>query len=177
MIAHRGTDPTNLGALWTDLKGVLLNKYVRQMESASTFAHKVVEVLREVKWEKGVSFQLFCTGHSVGGWLAQITTFVTEYLKAEGNVFLKNNNDQDCSHPHTVVFDSPGCKDMLSQMADKLDLRLDGRSIDSEQLHITSYLSAPNRINTCNTHVGTVYRIFTDLSDMDGLKIVRHCIT
>ena len=67
VIAHRGTDPTNLGALWTDLKGVWLNKYVRQMESASTFAHKVVEVLQEVKREKGVSFQLFYTGHSVGG--------------------------------------------------------------------------------------------------------------
>jgi hypothetical protein len=48
VIAHRGTDPTNVGALWTDLKGVLLNHFVPQMESASTFAHKVVEVLQSV---------------------------------------------------------------------------------------------------------------------------------
>lgn len=33
-----------------------------------------------------------------------------------------------------------------------------------------SYLFAPNRINTQNKHVGTVYRIFIDLSDMDLLK-------
>jgi putative lipase involved disintegration of autophagic bodies len=78
VIAHRGTDPTNLEALWTDLQGVLLNEYVRQMESASTFAHKVDEVLREVSRMKRVSFQLFFTGHSLGGWLAQITTFTTE---------------------------------------------------------------------------------------------------
>jgi hypothetical protein len=55
---------------------------------------------------------------------------------------------------------------MLSQMTDKLDVRLDGRSINIEHLDITSYLSAPNRINTCKTHLGTVYRIFIDLSGM-----------
>jgi ankyrin repeat protein len=70
-------------------------------------------------------------------------------------------------HPHTIVFDSPGCKDMLSQMADKLDVRLQDDCIDLQQLDITSYLSAPNLINTCNSHLGRVYRIFTDLSDMD----------
>jgi len=166
VIAHRGTVPTNLGALWTDLKGVVLNDYVRQMESASTFVHKIVEVLREMK---GVSFQLFFTGHSLGGWLAQVTTFTTEYLTREENLFLLSNNDRDCYHPHTVVFDSPGCKDMLSQMRDTFDVLYDGRSIDIEHLDITSYLSAPNRINTCNAHVGTVYRIFPDFSDMSWL--------
>ena len=166
VIAHRGTNLTNLGTLGADVKGVLQNLYVSQMSSASTFAHNVAEVLREVKREHRVSFQLFFTGHSLGGWLAQITTFTTEYLKTESNIFHKSNNDQDCFHPHTVVFDSPGCKDMLLQMTDKLDVRLHGRSIDLEQLDITSYLSAPNRINTCNTHLGTVYRIFPDLSDM-----------
>jgi len=163
VIAHRGTKLTNLGALGADLKGVVRNEYVCQMESASTFAHKVVEVLQAVSRSRGVSFQLFFTGHSLGGWLAQITTFTTKYLKREGNIFLKRNNEQDCYHPHTVVFDSPGCKDMLLKMTDKFDVRLNGRSIDIEHLDITSYLSAPNRINTCNKHVGTVYRIFTDL--------------
>jgi hypothetical protein len=37
----------------------------------------------------------------------------------------------------------------MSEMTDKLDVRLDGRSIELEQLDITSYLSAPNVINTC----------------------------
>jgi hypothetical protein len=166
VIAHRGTDPKNLGALWADVKGVLRNKYVRQMESASTFAYKVVEMLRQVTKENGTNFHLFFTGHSLGGWLAQIATFTTEYLRKEGNTFLKSVHVPRSYHPHTVVFDSPGCKDMLSQMADKLDVRRDGLSIDIEQLDITSYLSAPNRVNTCNAHVGTVYRIFVDLSDM-----------
>ena len=179
VIAHRGTDIKNVGALVTDLKGILFNNYVEQMSSASTFANKVVAVLQEIEQENKVSFELFFTGHSLGGWLAQITAFTTEYLEVKGDKFLKSVTREEeqqtvqdshgirqSFHPHTVVFDSPGCKDMLSQMADKLDVRLNGRSIDLQQLDITSYLSAPNRINTCNSHLGTVYRIFTDLSDM-----------
>ena len=169
VIAHRGTYLTNLGALWADVKGVLLNDYVSQIDSANTFAHKVVEVLQKVSKmneKKGVSFQLFFTGHSLGGWLAQITTFTMKYLKVVENTFLKSDNIIQSFHPHTVVFDSPGCKDMLLEMRDTFDVRLDGRFIDLKHLDITSYLSAPNRINTCNSHLGTVYRIFTDLSKM-----------
>jgi len=170
VIAHRGTKLSNLGALWTDIVGVIFKHHVPQMGSASTFARKVVEVLRKFNQGKGTNFQVFFTGHSLGGWLGQITTLTTKYLTIEGNTFLKTNNVPQSYHPHTVVFDSPGCKDMLSEMADKLDVRLDGRSIDLEHLDITSYLSAPNRINTCKKHLGTVYRIFTDLSDMGWWK-------
>jgi hypothetical protein len=148
----------------------MFKNHAAQIESASTFAHTVVEVLREANQEKRTYFHLFFTGHSLGGWLAQITAFTTEYLNREGNSFLKNNNDQDCFYPHTVVFESAGCRDMLLQMTDKLDVRLDGRSTDIEHLDITSYLSAPNRINTCNAHVWTVYRIFPDWSDMSRRK-------
>ena len=76
VIAHRGTDRTNLGALWTDFKGVLFNDYVRQMESASTFAHKVVEVLREFNGKNGANFQLFYTGHSLGSLISSLCNFL-----------------------------------------------------------------------------------------------------
>ena len=168
VIAHRSIKLRNVGSLWTELFSVVFKHHASQMNSASTFANKVVEVLREVNRTKGVSFQIFFTGHALGGLLAQVTTFTTENLKTEGNIFLKTNDD-DCYHPHTIVFDSPGCRSMLLQMADKYDVRLDGRSIDIEHLDITSYLSAPNLINTCNLHVGTVYRIFPDLSGMGWL--------
>jgi len=234
VIAHRGTDSNNLVTLIkdvdTDIRGVLFNKFVDQMSSAITFANKVVSVLQKIHQENKVDFELFFTGHSLGGWLAQITAFTTENLEVIGSTFLKKQKiqqreqhpsrtvqeiqdvqkvglaqinplnfqyikenvnkflkkdskrkkgDKHASstvqdnqevthnyHAHTVVFDSPGCKDMLSRKADELDVRLKGRSIFSQHLDITSYLSAPNLINTCNKHVGTVYRIFTDLSDM-----------
>jgi len=158
------------------------------MSSASTFANKVVAVLQEIEEEKKISFELFFTGHSLGGWLAQITTFTTEYLQEKGGTFLKkwkrkqvdspasstvleNHDVRQSYHPHTVVFESPGCEKMLSQMKQTFDVRCEGRSIHLKHLDITSYLSAPNLINTCNSHLGTVYRIFTDLSDMSSLEI------
>jgi hypothetical protein len=169
---------------FTDSKGVVCNNYVPQMRSASTFANKVVAVLQEIQQEKNVDFEIFFTGHSLGGWLAQITAFTTQYLEVERGIFRKKRKTEEHEpltsstvqdghdvrqnyHPHTVAFDSPGCKDMLSIMADKHDVRYYGKSTFVQHLDITSYLSAPNRINTCNSHLGTVYRIFTDLSDMD----------
>jgi len=59
VIVHRGTDIKNIGALVTDVKGVLFNSYVSQMSSASTFANKVVAVLQEIEQEKKVCFELF----------------------------------------------------------------------------------------------------------------------
>ena len=170
MISHRGTKRTNFAALWAEEFGMMFQNYVPQMSFACIFAHKVVEVLQNFYRIKGVSFQLFFTGHSLGGSLAQITNFTTKYLDIKGNTFLKSSNVSRWFHPHTVSFDSPGCKDVLSKMADQLDVMYDGRSIDIEHLDITSYLCAPNRINTCSKHVGTVYRIFTDLSDIRWQK-------
>ena len=42
VISHRGTDPTNVGALWTDLKGITLNHYVSQMGQFSTALYRAL---------------------------------------------------------------------------------------------------------------------------------------
>jgi len=55
---------------------------------------------------------------------------------------------------------------MLLQMKRTIYVRQHGSPINFQHLDITSYLSVPNLINTCNIHLGTVYRIFTDLSDI-----------
>jgi hypothetical protein len=47
---------------------------------------------------------------------------------------------------------------------------MDERVVQLDCLQITSYLSAPNRINTCNAHLGTIYHILTDLSDKGWQK-------
>jgi len=127
VIAHRRTDIKNFGDLVTDIKGILFNNYVDQMSSASTFTNKVVAVLQEIEQQKKVSFELFFTSHSLECWLVQITTFTTEYLEVKGGIFLmklkqKKNETLTSStvqdshdvthsyHPHTEVFDSPGCR-------------------------------------------------------------------
>jgi len=173
VISHRGTEfgfsKNFLLDLWADLKGIVANKYVGQMNSAISFSYKVNEVLIKL----GHNFQLFFTGHSLGGWLAQITTFTTEYFTIKENKFLKDpSHIINEYHAHTEVFDSPGCKEMLLQMESDFDIRSNvlsaGRSIFINNLDITSYLSAPNKINTSNQHLGKVYRIFVDLSDWNS---------
>jgi len=155
------------------------------MNSASTFANKMVAVLQEIEQEKKVSFEVFFTGHSLGGWLAQITNFTTKYLYLEekGGKFLKKLEREEHEpyassavqdgleftesyHPHTLVFDSPGCEKLLLNMKRTFDIYHHGSSLDLLHLDITSYMSAPNRINICNTHLGTVYHICTDLCHM-----------
>jgi len=125
VITHRGTDIKNNGALVTDVKGVLFNNYVNQISSASTFANNVVAVLHDIEQEKKVCIELFFTDHFLGGWLAQISAFTTEYLEDKEGTFLKKwkrEKDEPLAcrtvqdthdvrhsyHPHTVVFDSPG---------------------------------------------------------------------
>ncbi|MDX5526934.1 MAG: ankyrin repeat domain-containing protein [Wolbachia endosymbiont of Andrena nigroaenea] len=164
VIAHRGTDPSSTGALWTDIRGILQNNYVPQMNSAVTFANKIKTVLDEFNKKPNVNLQLFFTGHSLGGWLAQITTFTTKYfiLEAfdESSFFVKSKKVG--YHAHTVAFDSPGSKDMLSKIKSDFDLRhyKDDNSLSLSYLDITSYLSAPNLVNTCCSHLGTIYRVF-----------------
>jgi hypothetical protein len=94
VISHRGTDIKNVGAVVIDVKGVSSNNYVQQMSSASTFANKVVAVLQEIEEGKKVSFEIFFPGHSLGGWLAQIPAFTTEYLEVKGGTFLKKLKTQ-----------------------------------------------------------------------------------
>ncbi|WP_353273619.1 tetratricopeptide repeat protein [Wolbachia endosymbiont (group A) of Agelastica alni] len=164
VIAHRGTDPSFTGALWTDIRGILQNNYVPQMNSAVTFANKIKTVLDELNKKPNVNLQLSFTGHSLGGWLAQITTFTTKYFILEpfdeSSFFVKS--EKMGYHAHTVAFDSPGSKDMLSKIKSDFDLRhyKDDNSLSLSYLDITSYLSAPNLVNTCCSHLGTIYRVF-----------------
>jgi hypothetical protein len=120
--------------------------------------------------------------------LTQNNPITFQCIKDNGGTCLKEQKTELCEaplvstmedshvthsyHPHTVAFDSPGCRDMLIQMASMFDVRLDFRLINLQHLDITTYLSAPNLINTCNSHIGTVYRLYIDLSDMGLLE--RH---
>jgi hypothetical protein len=126
-----------------------------------------VEALRKWSIKKGVPMPILSfTGHSLGGWLSQVTTFTTRYLERSESHFKKRATFLD--YPHTVVWDSPGCKPMLLQLKRDFDLRYNAEGEPSKlslnALDIKSYLSAPNQINTCNMHVGVIYRLFPKLT-------------
>ncbi|KAI2795441.1 hypothetical protein BLOT_016757 [Blomia tropicalis] len=163
IIAHRGTKPTNVGSLWTDFKSVLKNEISSQINSAVTFTHHVQQVFADIDSEGKTHFQMFITGHSLGAWLAQVCTFSMKYLTIVDKQKYFGKSMKEGYHAHTVVFDSPGCKPMLLKMKDWYDVRNDNvENLPINSLDITSYLSAPNLVNTCNTHVGKIYRVFID---------------
>jgi ankyrin repeat protein len=177
VIAHRGTKPKNLGSVWTDVKGIIYGYDTAQMKSAVTFTHEIIDQLNELNKRYGIPFHLSFTGHSLGGWLAQITAFTARYLRREEDNFIKNeikNEDVQPGYPsHTVVFDSPGCRPMLAGIQDRFDVRYRGRSSSLDTLDITSYLSVPNLINTRNKHVGVLYRVFIDLSEISKMNFFK----
>lgn len=145
IIAHRGTEPTNVGSLWTDFKSVLKNDVSSQINSAVTFTHHVKQVFADIDSEGKTHFQMFITGHSLGAWLAQVCTFSMKYLTIVDEQEDFGKSEKEGYHAHTVVFDSPGCKPMLLQMKDWYDIRNDNvEHLPTNSLDITSYLSAPN---------------------------------
>ncbi|KAI2796111.1 hypothetical protein BLOT_016031 [Blomia tropicalis] len=172
VIAHRGTEITNIGAVWTDIIGIYGNKVSPQMSSAVTFTHYVQQIFAEVDKERGTHFKILITGHSLGAWLAQVCTFSLKYLTImDDNTYFVKSKREEGHHAHTVVFDSPGCKPMLQQLQREFDVRYDNvKKLCIDCLDITSYLSAPNRINTCNPHVGKIYRVFIDFDNESFLN-------
>ncbi|KAI2800883.1 hypothetical protein BLOT_012458 [Blomia tropicalis] len=166
VIAHRGITPSKIGAVWTDIIGIYGNIVPFQISSAVTFTHHVQHIFAEVDKERGTHFKIFITGHSLGAWLAQVCTFSLKYLTImdDNTYFVKSKREGH--HAHTVVFDSPGCKPMLQQLQREFDVRYDNvEKLPIDSLDITSYLSAPNRFNTCNPHVGKIYRVFIDFDN------------
>lgn len=64
VVAHRGTELNNVGAVVADIAGIVFNNCGGQMESACTFTEAVVQSMRAVEQEdQGIHFQLFFTGH------------------------------------------------------------------------------------------------------------------
>ena len=136
VLAHRGTVP-NYGALKTDIFAVAKNI----IKGQERHLPKILERALAIAEQNG--YVLTVTGHSLGGWLAQLTAFIARDNKQYRAKF----------HVKAVTFDTPGARPMLEQMNPKHD------PVDIDQLDITNYLSSPNLVNACNPHVGTLYRV------------------
>lgn len=63
IVAHRGTEVNNVGALVVDIAGIVFNNCGGQMSAACTFANKIVQALKAVEEKEDIHFELFFTGH------------------------------------------------------------------------------------------------------------------
>lgn len=145
VIAFRGTDQAKLqifiSNLWT--VGLIM---LGQAPNTTAAAQNIVAVVRKKRsiWDKftdfaqsGNSNQLYFTGHSLGGLLAEIV----------GAYYITQHN----KNYKVVSFESPGFGSFIDLPAIK----------DSENLKkkIIAYVNSPNLINTRGHHMGTLMHL------------------
>ncbi|KAJ6239258.1 alpha/beta-hydrolases superfamily protein [Anaeramoeba flamelloides] len=95
VISNRGTVPTKIQTVLTDLEGIVSNQITEQQRKADKFVRNVIQELLE---EKNIhlssslkDFQLSFTGHSLGAWIAETTCI----------------NFRNGHHAIAITFDSP----------------------------------------------------------------------
>lgn len=138
VLAHRGTN--SIKALIEDLHGIFFNKISPQKKDAFGLVKEAAQLAQSLH------FDLSFTGHSLGAFLAELSVL---YCKGE----------LDFPNVNAVTFESLGSVDSLQFMQAKLHYS----NIILDELDIIGYVSYPNLINTCNTQVGTLYTVSSDL--------------
>lgn len=138
VLAHRGITFEGWDLLKTDssmkthFKSVLGGQIVTQQAASYQATYEITE------YAKNHCYNLSFTGYSLGAWFAELSLYFAHqdfnYLKAKA-----------------VTFDSPGSAKAMDSFKSNFDIR---------NLDITTYLSAPNFVNTSNPHIHKAYRLF-----------------
>lgn len=118
-----------------------------QIYPQTVYAYYHTQAAIELCKERG-NFNLSFTGYSFGAWLAEQSVFFC-------------HKDFDYKNVRAVTFESPGSLEFITQLAQShiVNKERDVRAM-LNSLDIRTYLMAPNFLNTCNEHVGKVYRLF-----------------
>lgn len=185
VIVHRGTE--NWEQIKTDINLALdiIPQEVIQKADWHTSQTLLNNALKEEN-QKFVrnDYSVTVTGHSLGGWLAQICTLLSKYPKfhpngPRGNILFPNGMSIDMNQSydmHCVAFDSPGASTILKrlELTSKITAWLMGRERDVENalktLDITVYLSNRNVVNMCGNHFGKVEKIDVMSGESFGAK-------
>jgi hypothetical protein len=145
VIAFRGTDISNfnnfLKNLMTNFQ-IILGKGINTTRNAEVFVQKIRDNRTSLERLKNYFFtwkanQLYLTGHSLGGTLAQSVGFA----------MLKIGKQY-----HVISFENPGIAHLLS----KNELT---RYAAQLQNRFITYLADPNLVNTRHSHIGAIRRI------------------
>lgn len=145
ILAHRGTTfqwadlIKKESAVNADLKGILGGQIISQQLGAYKALKDTLLVVNNN------NYNFSTTGHSLGAWLAELTIYFSY-------------NDFNHRNIKAVTFDSPGSVLHIDNFKSNI-INYD-TEFDIKILDITTYLSAPNLVNSCNKHIGKVYRIF-----------------
>ena len=91
---------------------------------------------------KEAGYRLSFTGHSLGGWLAELSAFYCHAYFGYPDI-------------KAVTFDSPGSVPMM----EKLQSNILNNQIKLKGINIVTYLAPPNFVNCCNSHGGEVFLV------------------
>jgi hypothetical protein len=144
IIGHRGTEILDIGDIRNDLK-IFLDKPLSQVKHALNFSKEVKAMFKD-------NFTILHTGHSLGGYIAEI-------------VGLDLNQ-------HSISFDAPGTYEAAKKIVPNLESVLNDTSI-------TAYLASPNFINTLGEHsTDKFYKIehFTNPSGVGHTDYLRYSV-
>ena len=148
VLCHKGIDAdfasvfNKNGQLANNFEGVLMNKVVPQL----AICYEVTKKANELAKEK--NYYLSFTGYSNGAWLAEYSN-------------LYSYCEFDNKKTKAVLFESPGILKREEEIQSANIYSKETR-INLDNLNIVNYLLAPNLANSCNRHVGKVFRLFID---------------
>ena len=156
VLAHRSTNfalaftkksSNKQSGMQTDIQGVMQGKITLHQGYGHIATEEAIKLVRTAKYS---DCSLSTTGHSLGAWLAQLSTF---------------DAAEDFGYNlKCVSFDGPGAREMIEKLAQQ--------SVHSNfkltDLDVTSYLSAPNIVNCAHEHFGEVYRLLPTIPQMES---------
>ncbi|MEM7361987.1 MAG: tetratricopeptide repeat protein [Bacteroidota bacterium] len=146
VLAHQGTDPSNISHVKTDIDDIWLDRFTRK--GLDNFAYGIMEELgavrEEIENKNNAKFSVSSTGHSLGGWLSHICTFLSFFEYEEKGETLPS-----------LTFDAPGTLAIATRIYGDSVIAIE----KTKQLNIINYVSSPNLVNTCQSQVATLYRV------------------
>ncbi len=139
VIAHRGSQ--NPESWITDIESVIQLK-------PGGFVTKAIELMREAKEFAPQGYRISTTGHSLGGFLAQVCVYWA--------------NRSDCSETFypdmgAVVFDSPGANDFLEVI--QSNIPSERERIVLNHLNVHNFCAMPTVVSTYGTPANSIWHI------------------
>lgn len=160
VLAHRGLNiigsiTLQHSSLYEFLSSTLNQNIGTQQAAAYVCTAIAIERVKKLSEEQNTKYHLSTTGHGFGGWLAELGVHFGwrhfEYPEIKA-----------------VTFDSPGIGTNVKSY--KSNVRNKNTGINTDLYDIVSYLSAPNVMNACNTHIGEKYRLDISESNSEEIK-------
>lgn len=145
-----------------DLDGVAKNKLTPQINSCCTFVLDfIANFFPQDETTESVlkSVQFSTTGHSLGGWLSQISAFALKYLQfsSDRDIFELKGKDRFDIHPHCEAFDSPGAYQIIHKITSLKPFRRLKSQTQNFGLDISNFVFSPNAVNVVNQHIGNIF--------------------